>query len=69
MFDDSWYDYGSRSWQSGATSFNVNSTGTYYVYAQYYWFADRYVAAGGDGGFLGVHDYNGRLGMGNTCRF
>ncbi len=70
MFDDSWYDYGSRNWQSGATHFNVNSSGTYYAYAEYYWFADRFVGAGGAGGFLDVHDYNsGRLAVAATCRF
>lgn len=70
MFDDRWYDYNSRSFQSGATSFTINRAGTYYAYAQYYWFADQYVGAGGDGGFVGMHDYNtGRLAMASTCQF
>jgi hypothetical protein len=38
------------------------------VYVQYYWFADQYVAAGGDGGFLQVDDYN-NFGMFAACRF
>ena len=70
MFDDSWYDYGSRSWHGGATHFDINSSGTYYAYAEYYWFADQFVGAGGDGGFLSVHDYNsGRLPVTGVCQF
>jgi hypothetical protein len=70
LFSDSWYDFSARGWATGTTTFNINSAGTYWAYAEYYWYADQYVGAGGHGEFVALNDYNsGRLGTSNTCRF
>lgn len=62
---DSWYDYNARGWSTSNTDFTVNLHGTYYVYVQYYWFADQYVGAGSDGGYIPVNDYN-NVGLGES---
>jgi hypothetical protein len=70
LFDGSWYDYNARGWAGSSTDFTINLRGTYYVYVQYYWFADQYVGAGSDGGFISVNDYNnGGLGTTAACQF
>jgi hypothetical protein len=69
LFDSRWYDYNARGWAGGSTEFTPALHGTFYVYVQYYWFADQYVGAGSDGGFISVHDYSGGLGMTAACVF